>query len=277
VLVKAFAKINLGLKIYEKYPDGFHELTTIFAKIGIFDSIELRPRNDNKICVKTLCAEIPEKENLVFRAAWLLQKFCARPLGVEIILTKKIPISSGLGGGSANAAAVLRGLKKLWQIKIPILKLARIGSALGADVPQFLFPGILQARGRGDIFRPIKLPQNFPREVLLVCPPIKIPTVLAFKKFDQLKIKKKTSINFPDQKKIFHQELVNDFEKVFFRDFPELRKIKNALKRSGSELVSLSGSGSAIFGLFSSREVAERMRKKFEKCGKVFLTRIRGG
>ncbi|MFH0834687.1 MAG: 4-(cytidine 5'-diphospho)-2-C-methyl-D-erythritol kinase, partial [Patescibacteria group bacterium] len=180
--VRAFAKINLGLRILAKRADGFHEIETIFARIGLADELELRAREDSKIIVTTENAEIPTRENLVFRAAWLLQKFVPGSPGVEISLRKKIPLGAGLGGGSADAAAVLRNLPRIWGAKIPREKLKKIAAELGSDVPFFLEKTACRARGRGEILEPIVLPKKFPREIIVVVPPVAIATAWAYGK-----------------------------------------------------------------------------------------------
>ena len=188
--VRAFAKINLGLRVVAKRADGFHEIDTIFARIGLADELEFRARGDSKILVATENAEIPTRENLVFRAAWLLQKFVPGSPGVEISLRKKIPVGAGLGGGSADAAAVLRNLPRIWGARIPREKLRKIAAELGSDVPFFLEKSPCRARGRGEILEKIALPKNFPREILVVVPPVKIATADAFAK---IKISKKSA------------------------------------------------------------------------------------
>lgn len=262
--VRAFAKINLGLKVLGKREDGFHEIETTFVRIGIFDELEFRIRDDGKIRVEVENAEIPLKENLVFRAAWLLQKFSPKKVGVNISLRKKIPLGSGLGGGSADAAAVLLNLPKIWGLKIPPQKIQKIAADLGSDVPFFLIKKVCRAKGRGDILKKISLPKNFPREVLIIVSLQKISTAWAF---ENLKLKTQNL----KQKKLRFE---NDFEKLVFCEFPEIRQIKKQLEKSGAQIASLSGSGSAVFGLFRKRPSREAIQE-FGKFGSVFVTKIR--
>ncbi|MFA6458091.1 MAG: 4-(cytidine 5'-diphospho)-2-C-methyl-D-erythritol kinase [Patescibacteria group bacterium] len=290
--VKAFAKINLGLKILGKRADGFHELDTIFARIGVFDELEFRLRSDSKILVNVENADIPTKQNLVFRAAWILQKFAPGSPGVEISLRKKIPLGAGLGGGSSDAAAVLRTLPKIWGLKITPEKLHKIAASLGSDVPFFLAKRVCRGRGRGELLEPIALPKQFPREALVVVPPIKISTAWAY---DQIKIEKLKLKN--NNKKIDTRgqgteikqknlvsktyslkpnpcTLTNDFERIVFREFSEIRQIKKQLEKSGSAIASLSGSGSAVFGLFRKRPSREIIQE-LSQFGSVFVAKIR--
>ncbi len=269
--VKAFAKINLGLQILGKREDGFHEIDTIFAKIGLHDSLEFTPRNDSKIILVTEGARIPTQKNLVFRAAWLLQKFSPQKVGVNIFLKKRISIGAGLGGGSSDAAVTLKALNKLWGLKLSREKLQNLAASLGSDVPFFLKTGIQWGRGRGEILEKIKLPKNFPQEVLVVVPKIGISTRWAFESW-QVHSRKRIKHKIY---RIQNLNLVNDFEKIVFREFPQLKKIKNNLLKSGAEFASLSGSGSAVFGLFGKREEAQQAARELEKFGKVFTTKTR--
>ncbi len=278
--VRAFAKINLGLKILGKRADGFHELDTIFARIGIFDELEIRLREDGQIHVTVEGAQIPTKENLVFRAAWLLQKFSPRSLGIDIFLKKRIPLGAGLGGGSADAAAVLRTLPKIWGLKIAPEKLHKIAASLGSDVPFFLAKKVCRGRGRGEILEPITLPKKFPREVLVVVPPIQISTAWAFNTLSlraPLRGAKQSvraaGLLIPSRRDR-SDDFLNDFERVVFQEFPEIRQIKKQLEKSGAAIASLSGSGSAVFGLFRKRPSREIIQE-LSQFGTVFVAKIR--
>ena len=275
---KAFAKINLGLKIIGKRSDGFHDIETVFAKIGLHDDLEFRLRKDSKILVKVMGAQIPSRKNLVWRAAYSLQKFLPKKIGVEIKLKKRIPLGGGLAGGSSDCAATLRALSKLWGLKLPREKLEKIGSGLGSDVAFFLRGGVQRGRGRGEILENMKLPKNFPREVLVVVPEFGVSTSEAFAKLSisrkqALKPIFKDPVNLPDIWEV--NDLENDFEKVIFEEFPILAEIKKKLLKGGAKFASLSGSGSAVFGLFSSREKLKKTEQDFSGFGETFISRIR--
>lgn len=273
------AKINLGLRILGKRPDGYHNIETTFARIGLHDTIELSSRSDDKIVIAIDGAAIPSRQNIVWHAAWLLQKFSPQRRGVNIFLQKRIPLRAGLGGGSSDAAAVLRGLRKFWQLNLPLDRLRRIALTLGADVPFFLSAGVQHALGRGEVLQRIELPKRFPREVLLVMPDVEVSTKWAYANVElkTQSVKRKTQINRTLKRAVNPRDIsgVNDFEQIVFRKFPELKKIKSALKRNGAKFASLSGSGAAIFGLFSRRDAAEKARPKLEKFGRVWVTRLR--
>jgi len=258
--VHAFAKINLGLKIVGKQKSGFHEIETIFAKIELFDELEFRLRKDSKIFVRTENAKIPTEQNLVFRAACLLQKLAAKSAGVEIFLRKRIPLGGGLGGGSSDAATTLQALNKIWQLKLRKKELQKIGADLGSDIPFFFEKKVCQGRGRGELLQEISLPKKFPREILLIVPKITISTTWAY---SHVQTFKKARSKFE-----------NDFENIIFRKFPDLKKIKTQLEKSGAKLAILSGSGSVIFGLFKNKPNRDLIQQ-FEKFGQVFVSKIR--
>lgn len=301
--VKAFAKINLGLKVLDKRADGYHDIETIFARVGLVDILELTLRKDNKIIVTTEGVNIPTRQNLVWRSAWLLQKFSPRQLGVNIFLQKNIPIQAGLGGGSSDAAMTLKALNKLWGLKLSITKLEKLALSLGSDVPFFLLPGTQRGQGRGEILERIELPKRFPREAIIVVPKVRVETSWAYSRIKdkRLRIKREckthpstlrqaqgsgSSLRFENSKckkllsskksRTGNYDLVNDFEKIVFKKFPELGKIKNILKKSGATMASLSGSGSAVYGLFKKRGNSKVLANRLKGMGDIFVVKIRG-
>jgi 4-diphosphocytidyl-2-C-methyl-D-erythritol kinase len=275
--VRAFAKINLGLKILGKRADGFHEIETIFARIGLHDDLEFKLRRDSKIIVKVVGADIPSKKNLVWKAANSLQKFYERKVGVDILLKKRIPIGAGLGGGSSDAAMTLKSLNKLWQLKLRKAKLKSLAASLGSDVPFFLEAGIQRGWGRGELLENAELAKNFPKNVLVVMPGFGVSTKEAFSKFSIFSAAADSNKSqFLNSKKISNSKnLVNDFERILFKQYPQFKEIKKALLKSGASLASLSGSGSAVFGLFTKRPDS-KLIQNFEKFGQVFAAKIRG-
>lgn len=194
--MKAFAKINLGLRVLGKRADGFHDLDTVFARIGLADDLEFKLRKDGKIVVKVEGEKISQKDNLVFRAACLLRKHSSQ--GVEITLKKRIPIGAGLGGGSSDAAATLKVLNKLWKLKLPRKELEKLALSLGSDVPFFLHPGVQRGRGRGEMLENAKLSTAFPKNVLLIVPNFKISTKWAFSKIPNSKLQIPNKYQIPN-------------------------------------------------------------------------------
>ena len=160
----------------------------------------------------------------------------------------------------------LKVLNKLWRLKLPREKLEEIATSLGSDIPFFLQSGIQRGRGRGEILEKIMLLKNFPREVLVVIPEFRVSTEEAFKSWQ---------IHSGKSRQYTAYSIQNDLEVVAFKQFPELKKIKTELKKAGAEFASLSGSGSAVFGLFGKCEEVEGAAKKLERYGKIFITKVR--
>ncbi|MDC4222707.1 MAG: 4-(cytidine 5'-diphospho)-2-C-methyl-D-erythritol kinase [Candidatus Manganitrophus sp.] len=159
VLVKAPAKVNLYLKVLGRREDGYHEILSLMQMVGLYDFLALREEpSDIRLTIENASSLPADRSNLVFRAAEALQKAAfqgkARSKGVSIRLTKNIPIAAGLGGGSSDAAATLVGLNRLWGLRWPRERLARLGATLGSDVPFFLYGPTAWASGRGDEVEP---------------------------------------------------------------------------------------------------------------------------
>lgn len=266
------AKINLGLRVGPKRADGYHNIQTTFAKITLADTLEFFPRSDQQLKIATLNYKLPEQTNLVAQAAHLLQELTQPACGLTIRLHKKIPLQAGLGGGSSDAAATLLALNKIWQLKLTLSQLQPLAQKLGADVPQFLYPGVLTATGLGEILHPTTLAPKFPRIVVIVVPAKRISTKIAFQK---LSAEPKQQPQAPSQNKtMLGQSLENDFEPLIAHLVPEIQLIKSVFSKFGAAAASLSGSGSSVFGLFHSPAAACKVLPKMQKYGQVFLTRI---
>ncbi|MFH1375350.1 MAG: 4-(cytidine 5'-diphospho)-2-C-methyl-D-erythritol kinase [Patescibacteria group bacterium] len=261
--VKAFAKINLGLRVLAKRKDGYHNIDTLFAEVELADELTIKVRKDGEIHVSGI--DVPDQQNSVFQAAWLLQKFAEKKLGADIIIEKKIPIEAGLGGGSSDAAATLKVLNKLWKLKLAEKRLEHLAVKLGADTPFFIRGGTQRGRGIGDRLSEYKLPKTIPREVVIIVPGIPVATKWAYE-----------HIELPQKWVEFEPgDLTNDFEKLLFPQLPLLKKIKAALKRAGAAKAALSGSGSALYGLFKSKKAAKEAAEKLGKYGEIFVTKIK--
>jgi 4-diphosphocytidyl-2-C-methyl-D-erythritol kinase len=270
VRLKAFAKINMRLEILGKRADGYHELRTIFQTISLHDTIELKASRGNKVELvvegdATLANE-PTKGNLVHRAIEAARKELGWKRGVHAILTKRIPVGRGLGGGSSDAAAALIGMMRLARKKIPTSRLIEIGSSLGADVPFFLFGGRALGVGRGDEIYP--LPDGPHHTVLVVSPAnIGVRTVDAYgwlaatltRRAEPLTIWSFCALCWSAQ----DTGLLNDFEAAVFPRHSRLRSIKRELLQRGAAEAMLAGSGSAVFALFRSPAMARRAAQGF--------------
>jgi 4-diphosphocytidyl-2-C-methyl-D-erythritol kinase len=272
IRIPAFAKVNLRLDILGKRPDNYHELRTIFQTISLHDELRLRASKSSGICLniqgnESLSLE-PARKNLVYAAVDALQRELKIRAGVEIELNKKIPAGRGLGGGSSDAAAALRGYLRLTRRTIPAPRLMEIAASLGADVPFFLFGGRALGIGRGDEIYPLP---DIPKLTLLVVSPsdIHVPTPDAYRwlKAPALTKNRATSKLWKFCALCWSAQgsgLSNDFERPVFQRHPRLAQIKRALLQRGAAEASLAGSGSAVFGVFPSPALARRAAVGFQ-------------
>lgn len=288
--LNAPAKINWFLKILGLRDDGFHEIRSLIQKVTLYDRLTFTEAVS--LSVET-DAHIPLEENLIYRAAVLLQKKCGVEKGAVIGLDKKIPMGAGLGGGSSDAAAVLLGLNELWALDLRTEELARLAAELGSDVPFFLTGPISFVSGRGEkiVSRNALKKMN----ILLVKPSFDIPTAWAYKKFNHMRsaeisdageaasalyynngtelTKKAGKVNNIEHfiRNIERAEpggitddVLNDLEPVVINSFPVIAEIKERLRQQGAGFVLMSGSGSTVFGVFDSREKAEEASGYFQ-------------
>jgi 4-diphosphocytidyl-2-C-methyl-D-erythritol kinase len=277
VRVPAYAKVNLRLDVLGRRADGYHELRTIFQAISLHDTLLLEtmrePGIDLRIDGNTELAVEPGRDNLVYRAIEELAREIGFQQGVRAVLTKRIPVGRGLGGGSSDAAAALLGLLRLTGKRIATARLLEIASSLGADVPFFLQGGRALGIGRGDEIYP--LPDVPRREVLVVSPhDIAVPTKDAYRWLSE----QLTNEDGPTKLMRFCAlcwspqggALSNDFEAAVFPRFPRLAAIKRELLQQGAAEASLAGSGSAVFGVYQHPAKARRAARAFPK-DQVFL------
>ena len=267
--VRAFCKLNLELDVLYKRPDGFHELRTVFQTISLADRIgvEFTPRRKTAIELDS-ATDIPD--NLIVRAAQAVMDESGAKGVVRFGLEKIIPMGGGLGGGSADAAAVLIALPVLTGKPIPMPDLMRIGAALGSDVPFFLLGGTALGLGRGTELYP--LPDAAWKHALVVAPDVHIATPAAYKALareplDQLTpshvLQYISSFQFRVWSLGANRTSRNDFEAVVFKQYPQLKAVKVKLEKLGACPAALTGSGAALFGVFESREGAARAKDAF--------------
>ncbi|MEK6775264.1 MAG: 4-(cytidine 5'-diphospho)-2-C-methyl-D-erythritol kinase [bacterium] len=268
VCVRAPAKINLGLRVLKKRPDGYHEIETVFQMVSLFDDLRIEEGGPG-IRIESDRDDLPCGEgNLIYRAAELLGRESGRPPAVRIRLCKRIPIAAGLGGGSSDAAATLVGLNRLWNLGFSRGRLMALAGEIGMDVPFFLFSATAFAKGRGEILEKLPSPSP-PLWILLIHPGFKVSTAWAYQSLKLgLTIEHKNIsipkffVAFPGEGRI---PLENDLEKVTFKEYPRLKEIKGTLETSGALHVLMSGSGSAIFGLFQDKDKALSVQKRLEQ------------
>ncbi len=276
------AKINLYLKVLSRRTDGFHELDSLFERISLADEIVLK-KTDSEISFYTNDPDIPKNsQNLAVKAALLLREECDVKQGVAIYLKKRIPVAAGLGGGSSNAATVLLGLNVLWSLRLSKKKLLKLASRLGSDVPFFILEEPYAfATGRGEILKPARGIRSLNLWHCLVKPHFGISTKEAYQGLKPgfltpQKVNVKMLIHFLQKGDFdsFSGLLVNSLELVLNKRLKTILNIKKRLVSEGAFASLMSGSGSAVFGLFRSEkqalQAASRMRKK-NKRWQIFV------
>jgi 4-diphosphocytidyl-2-C-methyl-D-erythritol kinase len=277
-LLRAFAKINLSLRIKGRREDGFHEVQTILQAIDLHDRLTFEPfRGAFEIrCQKP---GVPvDCTNLIWTAAQQLWKAAGRdgePRNVRVTLDKKIPMQAGLGGGSSDAAAALRGLRRVWTLQMPEEDLVPLAASLGSDVPYFLVGGTALGLGRGEEVYPlVDLPRTW---VVLVMPPFGVATGDAYAWWDEGRAGRESfSPRSPENgaRPLFASlpcPLGNDFEPPVIARHPVIAEAKRRLEEQGALMAAMSGSGSTVFGLFGSGVGARRAAKALQ--GSDFQTR----
>ena len=265
MIVLAPAKINLGLEVLRKRPDGYHDIRTLYQWIDFFDVIEFRPPTGSRIRLSGDDRSIPwDESNLVYRAAESLRRKSGRDDGVDIIVTKKIPAGGGFGGGSSDAAAVLLGLDRFWGLGLERSVLHALARELGMDVPYFLVGGLCLGEDCGDRLTP--LPDFSRKWVVCVLPPFGISTRRIYGSLAESALTSEDKVSkimrFLETRE--SGSLANALEETIFRFVPQLREIKGFLRDQGAVLSLVTGSGSGVFGLFENREGAERCRAALE-------------
>ena len=252
--IKSYAKINIGLKILDVLPDGYHSLCTIMQEIDFYDLITIKPIKKHKINIT--CdgpISVPADEsNLCIKAAQLIFKNYDCKHGIHIFLHKNIPIGAGLGGGSSNAARILHILNDMFNLKINKSTLHQLAFQLGCDVPFFINGGIQLSEGKGEKLSSLSVDLSH-YIILLIFPKFSISTKWAYSFFKNNLPKTFDSNKFRSfQQSIDWALFENDFEKIINLTYPEVEQIREALESKGALFVSLSGSGSTMFGVFDN-------------------------
>lgn len=260
VTVRAFAKINLDLRILGLLPDGYHEVRTVLQSVRLHDTLTFTPRR-GRFGITCDVPGVPvDARNLVWKAAALLDHARRRrggePAGVHVTLTKRIPAEAGLGGGSSDAAATLLALTRLWRLDLDLPSLIRIGARLGADVPFFLAGGTVLGAGRGDDISPLTEPPRV--AVVIVKPPFGVSTPEAYQWFDEdgPARPRPGRRRLPSSWPAWAAAVRNDLEAPVARRHPAIRRVVRKLGALGAYYAAMSGSGSAVFGLFDDRDAA---------------------
>ncbi len=269
------AKINLGLAITERRRDGYHNLQTIFYPVGLTDILEIVPalsKPQGHIHFRTTGLQIEgnEEDNLCVKAYKLLATEYEIP-AVSVHLHKIIPTGSGLGGGSSDAAFMLKGLNNLFKLGISEDKLEGFASRLGSDCAFFIRNQPVSAHGKGNLMKHTDLKLN-DYHIIIICPNINISTAEAYSFITP------ANPEFPPEKTVllpineWKKKLRNDFEKSVFHRYPQIRYIKDKLYNKGALYASMSGSGSSVYGIFKeSPVIPKEFLEYFTWCGPLKL------
>jgi 4-diphosphocytidyl-2-C-methyl-D-erythritol kinase len=270
----ARAKINLYLDVGDKRPDGFHAVDTILQSITLSDEITFSPNESGIEVVYADCFKCDFQNDLIIQAWEALAGLTGHDASFTANVRKSIPVAAGLGGGSADAAAALIGLNKLYGLGLSDAELERIAEDIGADVPFFLSGGTMKGAGAGEILSPLAAMPDC--EIVILKPPVDVSTGRAYQDFDEAGVavdEGKPSIGAMEKAlgegdyKQVCSALFNAFEPVIMDKHPEIRAAKEAALRAGADAALMSGSGSTVFALTQSSKMVEDIIAAGEEAG----------
>ncbi len=256
-------KINLGLNVVQKRADGFHNIETVFYPIGLNDVLEIGEAEETNFVSTGLKISGDTKNNLCLKAYQLLKNDFQLP-DIKIHLHKVIPMGAGLGGGSSDAAFTLKLLNDYFNLKISDQDLIKYASSLGADCAFFIKNKAVAASEKGDVFENLQIDLKA-YQIVIVVPKVHVDTAQAYSKIAPKEVMNKPK-EIIEKHKIedWKSLLINDFEGPIFSMHPELKQIKSELYKQGAVYAAMSGSGSALFGLFESTiDLSEKFRGDF--------------
>ncbi|MCI8992600.1 MAG: 4-(cytidine 5'-diphospho)-2-C-methyl-D-erythritol kinase [Eubacterium sp.] len=272
IWMKANAKINLGLDVLRRRKDGYHDVCMVMQSLDLSDDVFLEKRSDDEIRLKTNLASLPDDEsNLAYKAAKLMKEKYRIKQGVAVSIQKRIPIAAGMAGGSADAAAVLRGMNELFDLGLSMEELQKTGVKLGADVPYCVMGGCALAEGIGEKLTKLDGPSGYP--ILLAKPDIEVSTKHVY---ESLSLEDKSS--HPDVKQLLQdvenqevsamaRHIGNILETVTIAEYPVIDQIKKQMKVSGAVNSLMSGSGPTVFGIFEDGTVLQNAYSDMVKTG----------
>jgi len=272
LICPSYSKVNIGLKVLSQRDDGYHNINTIFQELNFGDSIDIEKRDHGFKIIANVDWVPTNKSNICYKAYTEIKKEFSEVKGIHIKIDKKIPIGSGLGGGSANAAALLKGIKKIYKLEVTESKLEEIGGEVGADVPFFIRGKTQLGEGIGD--KLTQLPKAIIGTYLLVIPKISIRTEWAYSVIknrlnNQNKNAKFSSFSNEDYSSL--QIFENDFEQIVIPAYPEIGAIKSKLLNLGARFASLSGSGSTVYGVYDDEASAKEAELLFHTSHQTIL------
>lgn len=280
--LKALGKINLGLDVLGKRPDGYHDVRMVMQTIYLYDQITITKRKEPGIGLSTNLFYLPVNENnLAYRAAKLLMDEFEIRSGVDIFLEKHIPVAAGMAGGSSNAAAVLYGINRMFDLGLSMEELMKRGVSLGADVPYCIMRGTVLAEGIGEILT--SLPPMPRCQIVVAKPPVSVSTKMVYEKIDSRRI-----VEHPDIDGIIEglkegdvtkiaSRMGNVLEQVTVEEYPVIDKIKKLMNEGGAKGAMMSGSGPTVFGIFTEKSLAKKAALKIREAGlakQVYVTNV---
>ena len=278
----AYAKINLALDVLRRRPDGYHDVKMIMQTVDIYDTLTFTAKEETGIVLKVENSELSAgKDNLICRAAERLFAESGVTKGVEILLTKRIPIAAGMAGGSTDAAATFRGLNELFELGYSLEELQKIGVELGADIPYCLMGGTALSEGIGEVLT--RLPSPPQCSLVVAKPDINVSTKFVYENLHVEKLSYHPDIDgmieavkSGDLNKVADR-LGNVLETVTVKEYPVIDEIKELMKTEGAENALMSGSGPTVFGMFMNEETAKGAAEQIMQRGlskQVFVTKF---
>ncbi|MCI9126922.1 MAG: 4-(cytidine 5'-diphospho)-2-C-methyl-D-erythritol kinase [Eubacterium sp.] len=278
--LKAYGKINLGLDVIRKRPDGYHDLDMVMQMVDVYDDVILTRIEGAEIVVRTDTAVLSNgKDNLAYMAAKMLMDEFGIDQGLEITIRKRIPIAGGMAGGSSDCAATLTGVNQMFDLGLSTEELMERGVRLGADVPYCILGGTAIARGIGDILTPLPTPPKC--HVIIAKPPVSVSTAFVYGNIKPDKIKKRpdidgmvSAIRTQDLYKLA-KSLYNVMEDITVPQYPIIQEIKMVMLNNGALNSIMSGSGPTVFGLYDDKGKAEQtveLLKEKELTEQLYLT-----
>lgn len=280
IIRKAYAKINLGLDVIGRRPNGYHEVKMVMQTVDLYDELTFEKSEDQEISLTVGDAELPVgADNLICKAAELIRREKQLTDGVKITLKKRIPIAAGMAGGSTDAAAVFHAFNELFGLHMSLREMMELGVSIGADVPYCIMGGTALSEGIGEILTPLPAP---PACTLLIAKPqIGISTKYVYEQID-----KKPICEHPDIDGMVQairdgslsgitERMGNLLETVSAKEYPVITRIEEIMKLGGAENALMSGSGPTVFGIYTAKEKAEKAAEQLRKeqiADQIFVT-----
>lgn len=274
VVIKAMAKVNLGLDVLRRLENGYHEVKMVMQTVDLYDELTVTKEDTEEITITSNTGELPlNEDNLIYKAAKLLFEKAGHVYGVSIHLNKNIPIAAGMAGGSTDAAATLLALNSLFEFGFSKEALAEIGVKIGADVPYCIYGGTYLSEGIGEVLT--KLPDAPDCYIVIAKPPIGVSTKYVYENLHIETVKEHPDMDGMVEAiqkgslKAVTDKMANVLETVTIKKYPEIARMKQCLLDNGAMNALMSGSGPTVFGIFTEKETADKALGELEKTGLV--------